>query len=266
MKYIIIDYKILMKGYAKSVWTIKVQVKIMKYQVKKVSGIGINEYCNRINELYGLIGKCSKKIENAISQENELLKDCKGFNEKLEVIRNKDYKKLDKCIKENRKMRELYIIEKESIECEIQNFIALLVLNAIALNIEYLLNIQVHYKRALNVINESLIDTGIKVYIGSYGCIKAYMKSISTTVSYGCSGMVYKDVYEKEGLYKHEEIISLTEIKREIEELTHEINPITQIEAYKKRYTELVNESLKQFKSYRINSYVKKESGYNDIR
>lgn len=243
----------------------------MKYQVKKVNGKGINEYCNRINELNELMRECNKEVLKAQDLENELLKDCKGFNEKIEVIKSKEYKLLDKRIKNNRKMKTLYIIEKESIEFELQNFIALLVLNAIALNIEYLSNIQVHYKRALNVINESLIDTGIKVYIGSYGRIEAYMKStymksISTTVSYGCSGMVYKDVYEKENLYKHEEIISLTEIKREINELTPEINPITQIEAYKKRYTELVNESLKQFKSYRIKSYVKKESGYNDIR
>ncbi len=239
----------------------------MKYQVKKVNGIGINEYCNRINELNELMRECSKEVLKSQDLENELLKDCKGFSEKLAVIRNKEYKLLDKRIKNNRKMKTLYIIEKESIEFELQNFIELLVLNAIALNIEYLGNIPCHYKRALNVINESLIDTGIKVYKSCYGRLEAYyINNISTTVSSDCSSSVtYKEVYEKEDTYKHSEILSLTEIKREINELTPEINPITQIEAYKKRYIELINGSLEQFKSYRIKSYVKKESGFNDL-
>ena len=239
----------------------------MKYQVRKVSSISIKEYYERIDTVSKMYSMRYNKAKKAMDQQKQMLEPCSGIKEKLKVIKSDEYKLLDRQIKRNNKLKDLYLIEKNALKEELTKLSRRKVLESIALNIEYLSNIPYHYKRALNVINESLSDTGIKVYINSYGLtsLDFYSEYVHDTVSYNVSG-TYQDIYEKEDTYIASEIISINEIKDEIEYLIPRINTITLLQTYKEEYMKKVNAALNQFDSYVIKEYIKEKSKCNDIR
>lgn len=239
----------------------------MKYQVKKVNGIGINEYYQRINEVSKMYSMRYNKAKKAMDQHKQMLENCTGIKEKLTVIKSDDYKQIDKQIKRNMKLKDIYSLERNALKEELAKLSKRKVLESIALNIEYLSNIPYHYKRALNVINEALDDTGIKVYINSYGLtsLDFYSEYAHDSVIYNVSG-TYKDIYEKEDTYVASEINSIDEIKTEIELLMPKVNTITLLQEYREEYMKKVNAALEQFNSYEIKGYIKEKSKCNDIR
>ena len=234
----------------------------MKKEIKKVSLKSLHELVDHKKKVHENIKEIEKKYDDLLHIKENMTYGL-SFQESIPIRKSEKYIKLkeeiDSLVKKNR----LETLKEKAIQKEVEHLAQLKVLESIALNHELLQGVPVHFKKFLDVVNQSLeneYNESYKLYDGFlavsiYKCdylspsFLARMKFNSFDVYPPMNWDREKNVYyiEFDSNKKYNNALTIKEIEKQAKSLEKDVEKIN---AYRNKLQEKENELYKKYTSY----------------
>lgn len=234
----------------------------MKKEVKKVSLKSLHELVNYKKKVHENLKKIEEK-HNDLLHIKENMTFGLSFQESIPIRKSEKYIELKNETEKLVKKIRLETLKEKAIEKEVEHLAQLKVLESIAANYELLQGVPVHFKKFLDVVNQSLGNEYNKRYERYEGLLAVsiykhdYLRP-SFVVRMGFKSfdvyppMVWdkeKDVYyiEFDSNQKFNCALTIKEIEKQTRSLEKDVEKIN---AYRNKLREKENELYKKYTSY----------------
>ena len=234
----------------------------MKKEIKKVSLKSLHELVDYKKKVHENLKETEKK-HNDLLQIKENMVYGLSIRESIPVRKSEKYIELKNEIETLVKKIRLETLKEKAVQKEVEHLAQLKVLESIALNHELLQGVPVHFKKFLDVVNQSLENE----YNKEYNCYQGFLAasiykqdylSPAFMVRMGFNSFdVYppmtwdreKDVYyiEFDSNMKYNNALTIKEIEKQAKSLEKDVEKIT---AYRNELTEKENKIYKKYTSY----------------
>lgn len=234
----------------------------MKKEIKKVNLKSLHELVDYKKKVHENLKETEKKHNDLLHIKENMIYGL-SFRDSIPVRKSEKYIELKNEIETLVKKIRLETLKEKAIEKEIEHLAGLKVLESIALNHELLQGVPVHFKKFLDVVNQSLENE----YNKEYKCYKGFLAlsvykqdylSPSFMVRMGFNSfdiyppMVWdkeKDVYyiEFDSNMKYNNALTIKEIEKQAKSLEKDVEKIN---AYRNKLQEKENELYKKYTSY----------------
>ena len=234
----------------------------MKKEVKKVSLKSLHELVNYKKKVHENLKKTEEKHNDLLHIKENMVYGL-SLRESIPIRKSEKYIELKNEIETLVKKIRLETLKEKAVEKEIEHLAQLKVLESIAINYELLHGIPVHFKKFLDVVNQSIGNT----YNERYKCYEGYlavsiykhdylkpsfmarMKFNSFDVYPPMTWDKEKDVYYIEfgSNQKFNCALTIKEIEKQAKSLEKDVEKIN---AYRNKLTEKENEIYKKYTSY----------------
>lgn len=234
----------------------------MKKEVKKVSLKSLHELVNYKKKVHENLKKIEEK-HNDLLHIKENMTFGLSFQESIPIRKSEKYIELKNETEKLVKKIRLETLKEKAIEKEVEHLAQLKVLESIAANYELLQGVPVHFKKFLDVVNQSLGNEYNKRYERYEGLLAVsiykhdYLRP-SFVVRMGFKSfdvyppMVWdkeKDVYyiEFDSNQKFNCALTIKEIEKQTRSLEKDVEKIN---SYRNKLTEKENKLYKKYTSY----------------
>ena len=256
------DYRIEYKARKyKNKFIIKRRFK-MKKEIKKVSLKSLHELVDYKKKVHENIKEIEKKYNDLLHIKENMTSGL-SIRDSIPVRKSEKYIELKNEIETLGKKIRLEALKEKAIEKEVEHLAGLKVLESIAVNCELLQGVPVHFKKFLDVVNQSLENE----YNKEYNCYQGFLALSVYKQDYLSPSFMARmrfnsfDVYppmdwnrEKDVYYiefdsnqKFSNALTIKEIEKQAKSLQKDVEKIN---AYRNKLTEKENELYKKYTSY----------------
>ena len=234
----------------------------MKKEIKKVNLKSLHELVNYKKTVHENLKETEKK-HNDLLQIKENMVYGLSFRESIPIRKSEKYIELKNEIETLVKKIRLETLKEKAIEKEVEHLAQLKILESIAINHELLQGVPVHFKKFLDVVNQSLENE----YNKEYNCYQGFLAvsiykqdylSPSFMVRMGFNSFnIYppmdwdreKNVYyiEFDSNMKYNNALTIKEIEKQAKSLEKDVEKIN---SYRNKLQEKENELYKKYTSY----------------
>lgn len=234
----------------------------MKKEVKKVSLKSLHELVNYKKKVHENLKEIEKKYNDLLHIKENMIYGL-SFRESIPVRKSEKYIELKNKIEELVKKIRLETLKEKAIEKEIEHTAQLKVLESIAINYELLQGVPVHFKKFLDVVNQSLGNT----YNERYTCYEGFLAvsiykqdylspSFMARMKFNSFDVYPPMIWDKEkGVYyiefgsnkKYNNALTIKEIEKQAKSLEKDVEKIN---AYRDDLREKENKIYKKYTSY----------------
>lgn len=244
----------------------------MKKEVKKVSLKSLHELVGYKEKVHEKLKKIEKKHNNLLQIKENMVYGL-SIRESIPVRKSEKYIELNNEIETLVKKIRLETLKEKAVQKEIDNLAQLKILESIAINHELLQGVPVHFKKFLDVVNQSLENEYNKEYdrYDGFLAVSIYKRdylSPSFVVRMGFNSFdVYppmdwdreKNVYyiEFDSNQKYNNALTIKEIEKQAKSLQKDVEKIN---AYRNELQEKQNKIYKKYTSYVFEKALEKGS------
>ena len=234
----------------------------MKKEIKKVNLKSLHELVDYKKKVHENLKKIEQNY-NDLLQIKENMTFGLGFRESIPIRKSEKYIQVKEEINELVKKIRLETLKEKAIQKEIEHLAQLKVLESIAINHELLQGVPVHFKKFLDIVNQSLENEynkeykcydgflALSVYKQDYlsPSFLARMKFNSFDVYPPMNWDREKNVYyiEFDSNKKYNNALTIKEIEKQAKSLEKDVEKIN---AYRNELTEKENKIYKKYTSY----------------
>lgn len=234
----------------------------MKKEVKKVSLKSLHELVDYKEKVHENLKKTEEKYNDLLHIKDNMVFGL-SFRESIPIRKSEEYIELKNEIEELVKKIRLETLKRQAIQKEIEHLAQLKVLESIAINYELLQGVPVHFKKFLDVVNQSLgneYNEEYKCYDG-FLAVSIYKKDYLSPSFMARMKFNSFDVYppmtwdREKGIYyiefgsnmKYNNALTIKEIEKQAKSLEKDVEKIN---AYRNKLKEKENELYKKYTSY----------------
>ena len=234
----------------------------MKKEIKKVSLTSLHELVEYKEKVHENLKKIEENYNNLLHIKYNMTYGL-SFRESIPIRKSEKYIELKNKTEELVKKNRLETLKYKAIQKEVEHLAQLKVLESIALNHELLQGVPVHFKKFLDVVNQSLENEynkeykcydgflAVSVYKQDYlsPSFLARMKFNSFDIYPPMVWDREKDVYyiEFDSNKKYNNALTIKEIEKQAKSLEKDVEKIN---AYRNELTEKENKIYKKYTSY----------------
>ena len=236
--------------------------KEMKKEIKKVSLQSLHELVNYKKKVQKNLKEIEENYNNLLRIEENMIYGL-SFRESIPIRKSEKYIELQNNIEELVKKIRLETLKKQAVQKEVEQLAQLKVLESIAVNHELLQGVPVHFKKFIDVVNQSLGNA----YNEKYKCYDGFLAvsiykrdylspSFLARMKFNSFDVYPPMVWDREkGIYfiefdarqKYNNALTIEEIEKQAKSLEKDVEKIN---AYRKKLTEKENELYKKYTSY----------------
>jgi len=234
----------------------------MKKEVKKVNLKSLHELVDYKKKVHENIKEIEENYNNLLHIKENMVFGL-SFRDSIPVRKSEKYIYLKNETEKLVKKIRLETLKKQALQKEVEHLAQLKILESIAINYELLQGVPVHYKKFLDVVNQSLENE----YDKKYECYKGFLAvsvykhdylSPSFMVRMGFNSFeVYPPMVldREKGIYfiefdsnqKFNNALTIKEIEKQAKSLEKDVEKIN---AYRNKLREKENELYKKYTSY----------------
>lgn len=234
----------------------------MKKEVKKVSLKSLHELVNYKKNVHENIKEIEKKYNDLLHIKENMVSGL-SFRDSIPIRKSEKYIELKNETEKLVKKIRLETLKRNAIQKGVEHLAQLKVLESIALNHELLQGVPVHFKKFLDVVNQSLENE----YNKRYECYEGFLAVSVYKHDYLSPSFMARmkfnsfDVYppmdwdREKGVYyiefdsnkKYNNALTIKDIEKQAKSLEKDVEKIN---AYRKKLSEKENELYKKYTSY----------------
>ena len=234
----------------------------MKKEIKKVSLKSLHELVEYKEKVHENLKEIEKKYNDLLHIKENMTFGL-SVRDSIPVRKSEKYIQVKEEINELVKKIRLETLKEKAIEKEIEHLAGLKILESIAINYELLQGVPVHFKKFLDVVNQSLENE----YNKEYKCYEGFLAVSIYKQDYLSPSFMVRmrfnsfDVYppmdwnrEKDVYYiefdsnkKYNNALTIKEIEKQAKSLEKDVEKIN---AYRNKLQEKENELYKKYTSY----------------
>ena len=234
----------------------------MEKEVKKVSLKSLHELVDYKKKVYENLKKIEEKYKDLLHIKDNMVFGL-SFRDSIQIRKSEKYIELKNETEEIVKKIRLETLKRQAIQKEIENLAQLKILESIAINHELLHGVPVHFKKFLDVVNQSLGNTYNKEYkcYNGFLAVSIYKKDYLSPSFMARMKFNSFDVYppmtwdREKGIYyiefdsnmKYNNALTIKEIEKQARSLEKDVEKIN---AYRNKLKEKENDLYKKYTSY----------------
>ena len=234
----------------------------MEKEIKKVSLKSLHELVDYKKKVHENLKETEKKHNDLLQIKENMIYGL-SFRDSIPVRKSEKYIQVKEEINELVKKIRLETLKEKAIEKEVEHLAQLKILESIAVNCELLQGVPVHFKKFLDIVNQSLENE----YNKEYNCYQGFLAVSIYKCDYLSPSFMVRmgfnsfDVYppmtwdREKGVYyiefdsnqKYNNALTIKEIEKQAKSLEKDVEKIN---AYRNELQEKQNKIYKKYTSY----------------